>query len=143
MIIKGTKIEIPDSLVVDGTLDLSTTGVIELPNGLTIDGSLFLWGTHIAVLPDDLTVTGDLFLRGSKIRVLPDGLTVGGLFLKNTNINELPDSLSACVVSAYDQQLIACEEVQLGLIEKNKCMINAFKAPTERAQKLNQLIWEL
>jgi len=58
MIIEGTDIEIWDSLIDPGDLDLSNTGATELPVGLKVGGSLHLRGTRITELPEGLTVGG-------------------------------------------------------------------------------------
>ncbi len=60
MIIEGTDIKIPDSLIVDGDLFLSRTKVTKLPDGLTVSGGLDLYGTNITSLPSGLTI-GDFF----------------------------------------------------------------------------------
>ncbi len=125
MIIEGTDIEIPDSLVVPGDLYLRGTNVTSLPAGLYVVGYLYLKNTPINTLPEVLTVGGDLFLRQSKVTAMPSGLTVGGNLY------------------ASDGQLSACEVTQLEWVEKSKDMIHVFKAPTERAKLLHQMLWEL
>ncbi len=105
MVIDGTGIEIPDSLVVPGNLDLCHTNVKSLPTGLS--------------------VSGHLDLQYSKITSLPEGLTVGG------------------TLHADYKQLIASEKLQLEFIGSGESYITVFKAPTERAQRLHQVLWEL
>ncbi len=58
MIIEGTDIEIPDSLIVPG--DLNGTNITALPEGLSIGGSLNLRNTNVKVLPAGLSVGGYL-----------------------------------------------------------------------------------
>ena len=49
----------------------------------------------IKVENNNLTVGGSLYLRGTNITELPDNLTVGGsLYLRGTKITELPDNLT-------------------------------------------------
>jgi len=122
MIIKGTNIEIPDSLNVYN-LNLVNTGVTELPEGLTVGGYLNLNGTEITKLPVGLTVDGDLYFR-------------------YTSITELPDSLNIIDGRVYcNIELIACEKLQLELIKQSKSNITIFKDPTATAIRLHDMLW--
>jgi hypothetical protein len=93
--LQGTKItKLPNNLVVDGSLDLYSTKITELPENLVIGGYLNVYGTKITELPERLVVGGHLDLRDTKIIKLPDNLVIGGgLGLSGTKITELPENL--------------------------------------------------
>ncbi len=85
--------ELPDNLVVGGSLDLGGTNIAKLPNNLIVGGSLYLYNTNIIELPDNLIVGGCLDLIYTKITKLPDNLVVGeSIFLHYIKIAELPDN---------------------------------------------------
>ena len=140
MRIKGTDIEISDSLVVD-CLYLASTGVTELPDGLTVE-FLHLEDTPITKLPEMFTVKS-LYLENSNITELPDDITVENLYLRNTKITELPKGLDVDYLTSEGKTFNAHECTQLRLIEKNKCMHDVIKNPTEKAIILHQMLWML
>ena len=92
----GTKItELPDNLTVGGWLDLEMSKITKLPKNLVVGGYLYLDNTPITELPDSLVVGGGLYLRHTKITKLPNNIVVGGyLDLRHTNIVELPANLA-------------------------------------------------
>lgn len=59
------------------SLDLSRLPVTELPEGLIVWGSLYLGGTGITELPEKLNIRGTLDLRATLVTKLPEGLIVG------------------------------------------------------------------
>lgn len=92
---KNRKIKrLPNSITVEGSLNLQGTAIITLPTNLIVRGFLNLAFVKIKSLPDGLQVDQDLSLYGSSIRSLPNGLKVGGnLNLTKTKISSLPDDL--------------------------------------------------
>ena len=85
---------LPDNLVVGGSLNLIATKIVELPDNLVVGRNLDLRHTTITKLPQNLVVGGSLSLNATKITKLPDNLIVGGfLGLATTNISELPENL--------------------------------------------------
>jgi len=122
MVIKGTNIEIPDSLIVDGSLDLSETGVTELPDGLTVGGDLSLYCTRVKKLPKWLYVGGCLDLSGSDVIVIDECLTVGGIIHCNYT-------------------LAVSDVIQLDLVKQNKSNIALFQEPTADAIRLHDMLW--
>jgi hypothetical protein len=64
---------LPDDLVVNGSLDLSYTGIKKLPKGLVVKGNLYMSITHIKEYPADTQVEGDLVAWGmvGKTKGLP------------------------------------------------------------------------
>lgn len=86
--------ELPDNLVVEGSLGLKGLNITKLPNNLVVGGALYLGNTKIKKLPDNLVVGGYLDLRGTEITELPDSLVVGdALNLEGTKIAKLPENL--------------------------------------------------
>ncbi|BAE74771.1 hypothetical protein SG1496 [Sodalis glossinidius str. 'morsitans'] len=81
----------PDGiLVVRGHLDLRGSGIAQLPERLVVAGSLLLTGCPLRQLPGMLSVGEVLDLKDTSVTALPSGLTVGGpLFLENTPLREL------------------------------------------------------
>lgn len=86
--------ELPNNLIVNGSLFLNYSNITKLPDKLTIGRSFHLEYTDINSLPENFTVFGDLSLSYSAIKELPEKLTVGGyLNISNTDITKLPDNL--------------------------------------------------
>jgi len=142
MLIKGTNITIPDSLIVEGDLNLRYNGVTELPFGLVVHGFLDLEDSGITELPEVLSVGSYLDLSNTCVTWLPAGLTVGGFFdLRNTGITELPEGLNVGGDIYSDKQLIACEKLQLELIKQSKEHFYILKDPTAAAIRLHDMLW--
>lgn len=107
--------DLPDGLIIEGSLDLSETRLQMLPERLNIAGDLKLSGclnlnflprslhvggsidlskSGIKRLPERFQVSNNLNLSNSMIKVLPDYLQIGGkLKLSGCNIIELPKNL--------------------------------------------------
>lgn len=87
--------DLPNGLIVESDLDLSSTRIKVLPEGLRVGGSLYVGKTDITALPKGLVVGSNLYAYRTGITALPEGLRVGGsLFVSNTGITTLPDDLN-------------------------------------------------
>lgn len=53
---------LPDGLIINGDLDISSTNIKSLPNGLKVKGDLWMQRTDIQTLPKDLEIGGVLFI---------------------------------------------------------------------------------
>ena len=88
---------LPDGMpyVVEGSLDLSSSGVKKLPNNLHVVGDLFLFDCgELIELPEKLYVGRGLFLSQTKIKRLPENLHVGeDLDVQESDIEEIPNNL--------------------------------------------------
>lgn len=100
--------ELPEHLIVPGTLDLSFSNVKELPQDLVVDRSLDLRRSKITQLPKGLTVGGSLYLCDTNLEELPEGLTVGRyLNLHNSLVRNIPQSLKVgkSIRTAYGEEI--------------------------------------
>lgn len=139
----GTNVEIPDTLVVAGDLDLSNENITKLPEGLAVNGSLCLYNANISKLPDNLKVGGFVDLSRSSITKLPVCLSVGSILdLSNTSIDSLPVGLSALEIF-HDRLLYAAESVQIELVKRSDANVHIFVEVSEKAKRLHQMLWEI
>jgi len=88
---------LPVGLKVEGSLNLSCTGLTSLPKGLQVEGYLTLYRcTGLTLLPKGLQAEGGLDLYGcTGLTSLPERLQVGGLLTLNgcTGLTSLPEGL--------------------------------------------------
>jgi len=96
LVLKGNSfIEIPENLTVDLDLSIVDSAIKTFPSSMKVGRDLDIRGSSIEYLPDYYTVPGFLNLyRCKKIKTLPENLTVDSLYIENTGIKELPDSLT-------------------------------------------------
>lgn len=87
--------ELPKDLVVGGFLDARGTKLRSFPETVVVNGGFNISHTKIKLFPRQFShVIGDILITDTAIRVLPDNLTVvGGLYLDNAPIAELPENL--------------------------------------------------
>lgn len=87
-------IQLPDNLLVLGSLDISYTN-IDLPKNIEIQGYLrFTENKVIEKLPSGLKCSGSIFARHSKLKELPDGFVVEkDLDISFSKIEKLPNNL--------------------------------------------------
>lgn len=115
--------ELPDWLIVQGSLRLSGTGVRAVPRALRVGKALDLSNTLLAELPDNYFHEGDLDLSGSAIATLPIGLRVGGdCSFSSTNVTDLPSGLEiggSLITSSHISNLPADLQVKNGLYLRN------------------------
>lgn len=128
---------LPNNLTVRGNLFLSKTGITQLPDNLTVEGSLYLSGTGIVALPETLTVRGSLNLSGTGIKTLPDKLTVGGIVHGLEENNKPPKAPK----SDHIAQEYQCGQVSQ-CTEEIRQMWTAFYSIIDTTQKRNPLFKE-
>lgn len=89
------QIGIPENLIVRGDLDLTALPPIdELPDNLIVIGSLIVKGAPIQALPTRLKVGGNIDLTGSHLEQLPGCLQLGGnLNVSGSALLGLPSSI--------------------------------------------------
>lgn len=100
--------ELPEHLIVPGTLDLSFSNVKELPQNLVVGRSLDLRRSKITKLPNGLTVGGSIYLCDTNLEELPEDLTVGRyLDLRNSLVRNIPQSLKVgkSIRTAYGEEI--------------------------------------
>ena len=104
---------LPKNLKVKDDLFIEDSGIKELPADLEVGGGLWAAYSELEHIPDNFTVSKSLLVSGSKITYLPKGLRVGesirasscnlkylsddirttNLFIYNTHVEEIPNSL--------------------------------------------------
>ncbi|MCV9963666.1 PcfJ domain-containing protein [Pararhizobium sp. BT-229] len=89
------------AVTVNGTLNISCTGITEIPEGLAVK-SLSAHGLSLKSFASGVTIKHDLDLSYANAR-LPDGLAVGGVItLKSADVGALPANLKACRINGND-----------------------------------------
>jgi len=115
---------------------------------LSVNFSLRLAYRNNLSLPDNLFMHRNLDLQNSKIKKLPNNLHVSGwLDINNTEITHLPDNIYIGFIWHADipsnPQITCSEKIQLDLISRNDKAITRFINPTEKANTLHKLLWEI